>query len=331
LNLSIPSSDVSIPVQDALLEHSTRYDDLLDALCNVPSHARTRLSAAIELADIMETARAALKTIRATLDDPLRVDPWSPNKYDTNKLKDPGSDLTDPDGYFCKHATPKARVLFRITSGFSNTGIWNTSNTSNASNTSNTSDNLSTLKIHARVKRLDDQDRLKLCSLYDSEDSFDPEDYHKEISQWVARFAKWLETKTEGQNEPRKADSRKRKQGLAECCLLGKCTSLTLPANANPSSKRRPIRASSKQATSPPMQPPSVPYRSNSAQDTTNQNMPSYQNQPAQQTVQEDTFRMDNLAHLATAYQGGLVTPIPGQMYYQEQQSSPGKCNHSIP
>jgi hypothetical protein len=78
------------------------------------------------------------------------------------------------------------------------------------------------------------------------------------------------------------------------------------------------------------MQPPSMPYRSNSAQvaDITNQNMPSYQNQPAQQTVQQDTFRMDNLAHLAaTAYQGGLVTPIPGQMYYQEQQSSQGRCN----
>jgi hypothetical protein len=313
LNLSIPSSDISIPVQDALLEHSTHYDGLLDALRNVPSHMRKRLWAAMELADIMETARAALKPIRATLDDPLRLDSWSPNKYDTNKLMDPGSDLTDPDCYFSKHATLKARVLFRITSGSSIPGTSNTSNT---------------LKIYARVKRLDDQDRLKLCSLYDSQDSFDSEDYHEQISGWIGRFAKMLEaTKSD-------AGSRKRKRGLAECCLLGKCASLTLPANANPSSKRKAIRASSNQAPSPAMQPPSVPYRSNSAQvaDTANQNMPSYQNQPAQQTVREATFRMDNLAHLATTtYQGGLVTPIPGQMYYQEQQSSPGKCNHSIP
>ena len=200
LNLSIPSSDVSILVQEALFKDSTHYDALLHALRDATSRTRTLLSAAIELADIVETARAALKTIRATLDDPLRVDPWSPSKYDSNKLMDPGSDLTDPDCYFSKHATPKARVLFRITSNISK-------------------------EIYYRAKRLDDPDRLKLCSLYDSEDSFDPEDYHEEISGWIGRFAKRLEaTKTDGpsaQNQPRKAGSRKRKQGLAECYLLG--------------------------------------------------------------------------------------------------------------
>jgi hypothetical protein len=193
LNLSIPSSDVSIPVQEALLEDSTLYDALLRALRDATSHSRTRLSAAIELADIMETARAALKTIRATLDDPLRLDPWSPNKYDSNKLMDPSSDLTDPDCYFSKYATPKARVLFRITSNISK-------------------------EIYYRAKRLDDPDRLKLCSMYDSEHSFDSGDYHEDISGWIGRFAKRLEvTKTDGplaQNEPRKAGSRKRKQGL---------------------------------------------------------------------------------------------------------------------
>lgn len=62
------------------------------------------------------------------------------------------------------------------------------------------------------------------------------------------------------------------------------------------------VEATANQATTPAMQPPSAPYRRNSAQvaDVMNQNMPSYQNQPAQQTVQQDTFRMDNLAHLAT-------------------------------
>jgi hypothetical protein len=213
LNLSIPSSGVSIPVQEALLEDSTLYDALLGALRDATSHTRTRLSAAIELADIMETARAALKTIRETLDDPLRVDPWSPNKYDSNKLKDPGSDLTDPDYYFSKHGTPKARVLFRITLNISK-------------------------EIYYRAKRLDDPDRLKLCSLYDSEDSFDSKDYHEEISGWIGRFAKRLEaTKTDGpstQNEPRKAGSRKRKQGLAECCLLGKMCVTNTPSQCQP-------------------------------------------------------------------------------------------------
>lgn len=105
LNLSIPSSDISIPIQEVLLEDSTPYDTLLHALRDATSHTRTRLSAAIELADIMETARTALKTIRATLDDPLRVTSWSPNKYDSKKLINPGSDLTDPDYYFAEHAS----------------------------------------------------------------------------------------------------------------------------------------------------------------------------------------------------------------------------------
>ncbi len=106
--------------------------------------------------------------------------------------------------------------------------------------------------------------------------------------------------------------------------------SLTLPANANPPSKRKQIRASSHQTTPPAMQQPSVPYRRNSAQvaDPTNQNMPSYQNQPQQHTVQQATSQIDNLAHLtASPYQGGLVTSIPEQMYYQEQQSSQSKSN----
>ena len=106
--------------------------------------------------------------------------------------------------------------------------------------------------------------------------------------------------------------------------------SLTLPANANPQSKRKPTRASSHQTTPPGMQPPSVPYRRNSAQvaDPTKQNMPSYQNQPQQHTVQQDTSQTDNLAHLtASPYQGGLVTSIPEQMYYQEQQSLQSKSN----
>jgi len=279
LNLSIPSSGISVLVQEALFEDPTPYNALLRALRDATSHTRKCLSTAIELADIMETSRAALKNIRSTLDDP-RVDAWSPNKYDSNKLMNPGSDPTDPDCYFSKHATPKARVRFRITSK----------------------------EIYYRVKRLDDPDRLKLCSMYDSEDYFDSEDNHEEISEWIGRFTKWLEVKkTDGpsaHNEPRKAGSGKRKQ-----------------ANANPSSKRKAIRASS-----PAMQSPRVPYRSNNAQvaDTTNQNMPPYQNQPAQQIVQQDTFRMNNLAHLAAPYQGGLMTP---RQYYQEQQSSQGKCN----
>jgi hypothetical protein len=158
LNLSISSSGVSIPVQEALLEDSTLYDALLSALRDITSYTRTRLSAAIKLADIIETARAALKTIRATLDDPLRVDLWSPNKYDSNKLKDPSLDLTDPDCYFSKHVTLKARVLFHITLNISK-------------------------EIYYRAKRLNDPDCLKLCSLYDSKDSFNSKDYHKEISR----------------------------------------------------------------------------------------------------------------------------------------------------
>lgn len=196
LSISIPSANVSIPVQEALLEDSTDYDALLRALRDATSQTRQRLSAAIELADIIEIARVALKTIRETLDDPLRVDPWSPNKYDKNKLMDPGSDPTDPDCYFSKHATTKARVLFRITLNIRK-------------------------DIYYRAKRLGDLDRLKLCSLYDSEDSFDPEDYHEEISRWIGRFARSLETtKSDGpsaQNEPRKVGSHKRKRGLAEC------------------------------------------------------------------------------------------------------------------
>jgi hypothetical protein len=75
LNLSIPSSDISIPVNKALLEDSILYDTLLRAFRDTTSHTRTRLSAAIELADIMETARVVLKIIQAILDDPLRLDP----------------------------------------------------------------------------------------------------------------------------------------------------------------------------------------------------------------------------------------------------------------
>lgn len=72
------------------------------------------------------------------------------------------------------------------------------------------------------------------------------------------------------------------------------------------------------------MQTPSVPFRSNSTQvaDTVNQNMPPYQNQRVQQTVQQD----GHLVHLtATAYQGGLVAPIPRQLFYQGEQSTQGK------
>ncbi len=197
LNLSILSTDVAIPIEEAL-EHSTRYDDLLRTLRDATPHTRKRLSVAIELADIMETARTVLKNMRATLDEPLRVDPWSPNKYDSNKLMDPGSDLTDPDCFFSKHATPRARVLFRITAK----------------------------ETYYRAKRLNDPDRLKLCSLFDAEDSFDPEDYHTEIIAWIGRFVKMLEVKKTdgpfGQNRP---GSRKRKQGLQHavywriCCV----------------------------------------------------------------------------------------------------------------
>lgn len=190
LNLSIPSSNVSIPFQEVLLVDSPLYDALLRVLREAPSHVRKRLSVAIELADIMETARAALKTIRTTLDDPLVVDSWKPMKYDQGKLMKPGSDLNDPDCYFSKYATPKARVLFRITSK----------------------------EIYQRVRRLEFPDRLKLGFMYDSEESFDPEDYHEEISAWIGRFAKRLEvTKTEGasaETESRKEGSRKRKPGL---------------------------------------------------------------------------------------------------------------------
>ena len=132
-----------------------------------------------------------------------------------------------------------------------------------------------------------------------------------------------------GQNGPRKAGSRKRKQGLQHVFTGENVASLTLPASANPPSKRKPTRASSHQTTPPAMQPPSLPYRRNSAQvaDPTNQNMPSYQNQPQQHTVQQDTSRTD-LTHLtASPYQGGLVTLIPEQLYYQEQQSSQSKSN----
>lgn len=66
----------------------------------------------------------------------------------------PGSDLADPDCYFSKNATPKARVLFRVTSK----------------------------DTYYRVKRLADPDRLILCSMYDSADFFDSEDHHEEIS-----------------------------------------------------------------------------------------------------------------------------------------------------
>jgi hypothetical protein len=47
--------------------------------------------------------------------------------------------------------------------------------------------------------------------------------------------------------------------------------------------------------------------------------MPSYQNQPAQQAMQQDALQTGTLAHLATAYQGD------GQMYYQEQQPPQGQ------
>jgi hypothetical protein len=61
-------------------------------------------------------------------------------------------------------------------------------------------------------------------------------------------------TKTEGpsvQNEPRKAGSRKRKQGLQHAVYWEKCASLTLiGANATRSSKQKSIRAPSNQATS---------------------------------------------------------------------------------
>jgi hypothetical protein len=193
LNLSIPSSNVSIPVQEALLKDSPFYDNLLCALRDATSDTRKRLSTATELADIVETSRAALETLQVTLNDPERVDPWSPSKYDSNKLIKLDLDLIDPDFYFSKHATPKARVLFRITASISK-------------------------EIYFRVRRLDDQDRLKLCTMYDSKDYFDPENYHKEISEWIERFAKSLEvTKTAGpstQKEPRKAIPKKRKQGL---------------------------------------------------------------------------------------------------------------------
>ena len=105
----------------------------------------------------------------------------------------PGSNITDPDCYFSKHASPKARVLFRITSNISK-------------------------EIYYKAKRLQDPDRLELCTLFDSKDSFDPDDYHEETGGWVARFAKMLETtKTGGplaQNELPEAGLRKRKKGL---------------------------------------------------------------------------------------------------------------------
>jgi hypothetical protein len=126
---------------------------------------------------------------------------------------------------------------------------------------------------------------------------------------------------------------KKTKARFAACCLLeNMLRQLKLPANANPPSKRKPIRASSHQTTPPAMQPPSVPYRRTSAQvaDPTNQSMPSYQNQSQHHTAQHDTSQTDNLGHLtASPYPGGLVTSIPEQMYYQEQQSSQSKSNTS--
>jgi hypothetical protein len=50
--------------------------------------------------DILKTAYQRLKTIQAALDNPLRVDPWSLNKYNYNKLTSLGLDLADPDYYF---------------------------------------------------------------------------------------------------------------------------------------------------------------------------------------------------------------------------------------
>jgi len=209
LDLFIPFTDVAIPIQEAL-EDSTRYDHLLRTLRDATPHTRKRLSVAIELADIMETARTVLNNIRATLDEPSRVDPWSPNKYDSNKLMDPGSDLTDPDCFFSKHATPRARVLFRITAK----------------------------EIYYRAKRLNDLDRLKLCSLFDAEDSFDPENYHTEIIAWIGRFVKMLEVgKTDGpfgQIGPRNAGSRKRKQGLQHAVYWRKCCVTNTPSQCQP-------------------------------------------------------------------------------------------------
>jgi hypothetical protein len=185
LDVSISSSNVSTSFQNALEVDSPLYDALLHALRDAPSHARTGLAVAIKLVDIMELVRANLKSIRVALDDPMRVEPFSPIAYDIKKLMKPGSNQDDPDYYFAKHATAKARVLFRIT----------------AKN-----------DVHRRVKLLEPAYRLKLCSLYDSEDF---EDYHVEIRAWVERFEKWsAATKTQGtpaQIEPLK---NKRKQGL---------------------------------------------------------------------------------------------------------------------
>lgn len=93
LYLFISSSNVTIPLEEALLEDST-----LDTLHRLLAHATflhslKRLSKAIELADIMQIARAALENIRATIDQSRQIDFWSPSKYDSGKLANPGSDL----------------------------------------------------------------------------------------------------------------------------------------------------------------------------------------------------------------------------------------------
>lgn len=78
LDLSIPSANVSISFQKAVAVDSPLHDALLSALRDAPSYARSRLSVAIEMVDIMENARAVLKDIRATLDDPLKSRPLEP-------------------------------------------------------------------------------------------------------------------------------------------------------------------------------------------------------------------------------------------------------------
>ncbi|CAM6003044.1 unnamed protein product [Sphagnum balticum] len=121
-----------------------------------------------------------------------------------------------------------------------------------------------------------------LCSMYDSVDSFDSEDYHEEISGWIRLFAKRLEVmQTEGasaQKEPRKAVSRKRQHAV---------------------------------------QPPSVPFRSISTQvaSTANQNTPPYKNQPAQQNtfrIQIDEYKEPFLKYFDRVLEHAAMLQVQG-------------------
>lgn len=178
LLLSTSQSTSLIELSEALDLEGPHYETLLNALRGVSRRYRERITAAIALIEIEELTKATLKELAETLDDPKTVKNWNLNRYNLERLQDPGEDQTTPDAYFRRHGSTKSRVILRVAAK----------------------------EVLPKVKNLPHPQRDKLIQIYDALS------LHRQVDDFVQRYDQRIEL--EAQQDAAGVQREKRQHGL---------------------------------------------------------------------------------------------------------------------